>query len=208
MINCVTMEERIHIDDSLLEKMSVEGLAELMVRISSILKEKLHHCERVSSDDKVSDDKVISGMAVELEDKEVWEIPDNFELMKIDDPSEPVNVWEVNILDKMDTSGRPTKTIQKVGAKISQKNMAKMEALRKEWFEAGGDMEGFLEETRQKTDSQWNRVLSVNGISPTITKTEPPMILVCNEVLTNTDPVEIEVELEVSDPKDSPEPLW
>lgn len=86
--------------------------------------------------------------------------------------------------------------------------MEKMEALRKEWFEVGGDMEGFLEETRQKTDSQWNRVLSVNGISPTITKTEPPMILVCNEVLTNTDPVEIEVELEISDPKDSPEPLW
>ena len=188
------MEERIHIDDSLLEKMSVEELTNLMTRISIILKNK-HGFESISSE-------------TDSEDKEVWEIPDNFELMKIDDPSEPVNVWEVNILDKMDTSGRPTKTIQKVGAKISQKNMAKMEALRKEWFEAGGDMEGFLEETRLKTDSQWNRVLSVNGISPTITKTEPPMILVCNEVLTNTDPVEIEVELEVSDPKDSPEPLW
>lgn len=194
MINCMTMEERIHIDDSLLEKMSVEELTNLMTRISIILKNK-HGFESISSE-------------TDSEDKEVWEIPDNFELMKIDDPSEPVNVWEVNILDKMDTSGRPTKTIQKVGAKISQKNMAKMEALRKEWFEAGGDMEGFLEETRLKTDSQWNRVLSVNGISPTITKTEPPMILVCNEVLTNTDPVEIEVELEVSDPKDSPEPLW
>ena len=188
------MEERNHIDDSLLEKMSVEELTNLMTRISTILKNK-HGYESISSEE-------------DSDDKEVWEIPDNFELMKIDDPSEPVNVWEVNILDKMDTSGRPMKTIQKVGARISQKNMAKMEALRKKWFEAGGDIEGFLEETRQKTDSQWNRVLSVNGISPTITKTEPPMILVCNEVLTNTDPVEIEVELEVSDPKDSSEPLW
>ena len=194
MNNCMTMEERNHIDDSLLEKMSVEELTNLMTRISSILKNK-HRYDSISSEE-------------DSEDKEIWEIPDNFELMKIDDPSEPVNVWEVNILDKLDTSGRPTKTIQKVGAKISQKNMAKMEALRKEWFEAGGDIEGFLEETRQKSDSQWNRVLSVNGISPTITKTEPPMILVCNEVLTNTEPVEIEVELEVSDPKDTPEPLW
>ena len=194
MINCMTMEERNHIDDSLLENMSVEELTNLMTRISIILKNK-HGYESISSEE-------------DSDDKEVWEIPDNFELMKIDDPSEPVNVWEVNILDKMDTSGRPTKTIQKVGAKISRKKMAELESKRKERFEAGGDIEGFLEETRQKTDSQWNRVLSVNGISPTITKTEPPMILVCNEVLTNTDPVEIEVELEVSDPKDSPEPLW
>ena len=196
MINCMGMEERKHIDDSVLEKMSLDELSDLLVKVSSHLK------SRIKNDESFSSGKD------ETPNKGLWKVRDDMKLMEIDDAPETVNVWEVKILDKMDTSGRPIKEMMKVGAKISQKNMKKMEAIRKDWFEAGGDIEGFLEETKLDRDSQWNRVLSVNGISPTITKTEPQIILVCNEVLTNTDPEEIEVELEVSDPKDSPEPLW
>lgn len=60
----------------------------------------------------------------------------------------------------------------------------------------------------EKFDSQWNRVLCTNGICPTICKTEPPFILVSNEVPTNTDPVEIEIESDRDKPTDKPEPLW
>lgn len=202
------MEKRKYIDDSLLETLSVEELSDLIVRVSTILKNKIKRCETISypEPEREKPEEMVESREIEdIEEskpigKKVWKIKPDFDLMKIEYPEEPVNVWEVKILDKMDTSGRPVKEIQQVGAKISKKAAAEMEKFRKEWFEAGGDVEGSYRETKKDKDSQWNRVLSVNGISPTITKTEPPMILVCNEVLTNTDPVEIEVDVEVVDP--------
>lgn len=216
-----TMEENKYLDNSVLESMSVAELSDLMVQVSTILNKKLHITPELDIKEEkntieetatltVSEPRQVKHEIVSCDDDKagIWNIQE-IDLMNVDtDEDKPTETFKVNILDEIDLSGAPVKKIIKVGAEVSQKVKEEIDKIREVWLEAGGDVMEYYEKTRKKHDSQWNRVLSPNGICSTITKTEPPFILVGNEVPTNTDPVEIEIELDRDKPTDTPEPLW
>ena len=212
--NEVTREESNNIDNYVLESMSVAELSALMVQVSTILNKKVSEESKLYlNEDKDTIEGTLSPSAsknlpIEHEkiscEEGIWKIK---EIDLIDTNFvEPIDTFEVKVLEELNLSGTPIKKIIKVGAEVSQKEMEEMNKLRKEWFETGGDIVEYYEKTQKKFDSQWNRILSTNGICPTITKTEPPFILVSNEVPTNTDPVEIEIDR--NKPTDIRAPLW
>lgn len=232
------------IEDRLLYNMSVTELAELINRASNILNCKLKTLAACGDAHMETQNKecgcTCEGVSQQVDESEVWDMPEYIELMDSDEPEyegvfdtsnldgfefmdtddgvffdtsvlDEVELMDINehesedIFDTsqlggfefMDTTGRPVGDLQIIGARISNDTKRKREGFRKDWFVSAGDLEGYYERLREGHDAQWNRVFSVNGICPTITTTEQPVILVCNEGPTCTGPYDLETEPEL-----------
>ena len=176
-----TYEKENRMDDSLLEQLSVRELSELIAKASSLLSRKLKGdmqeeiAQPAAGITEKTQSKTTGASISILEDTDKGQTTDaatECEEMKSetepcgevgfpflehlfnDTPATAPEVLKVRMLDPMDLSGKPAAELIKVGAtKLSKSAHA---------------------------DSQWDRVYSLDGICPCLTKTGRVKILVTN----------------------------
>lgn len=184
------MEKRTYICSNVLEQMNVEELSDLMVRASTILNQKLQHTEEPIGNEGINDLKSTSDdfgekVSPAMETNDDGTVGDTFQedipmldSLLADKPESTGEVLKVKLLDPIDLTGIPDNELEQIGNEI--------------------------EATSKSPNRQGGRIYSVYGVCPTITKTAPPKVLVCNEINTSVNPEVIEVELI----ERNPNPLW
>lgn len=156
-----------------LEKMSYQELTALIESAKIILRNKQNTTEVSIHTDNNETQTVALDSGMEIEE--------HLDGMLCEVTNrERIPIENITILEEMDITGKPTKDIQQVG-----------------------NTKANPDDNKNLLNPQWGRVVSTNGVCPTITHTAPPIILVTNEVETNNSYKEL-MEKAVKEPL----PLW